>query len=50
LRGGEFKGGMVCWRERVRRIIAIMKEGRKSKVRGEKGNEKEVKGYREGIY
>lgn len=25
-------------------------EGRKSKVRGEKGNEKEVKGYREGIY
>lgn len=24
-------------------------EGRKSKVRGEKENEKEVKGYREGI-
>jgi hypothetical protein len=24
-------------------------EGRKSKVRAEKGNEKEVKGYREGI-
>jgi len=25
-------------------------EGRKSKVRGEKGNEKEVKGHREGIH
>jgi len=30
-----FKGGMVCWRERVRLIIAIMKEGRAKLV--EKG-------------
>jgi hypothetical protein len=34
----------------MKRIIAIMKEGRKSKVRGEKGNEKELQGYRVGIY